>query len=373
MANKKIRYAVVGLGHISQIAALPAFDHTRKSEVTALVSGDSKKLKHLGKKYGIQNLYSYEEYAQCLESGEIDAVYIGLPNHLHREYAERAARAGVHVLCEKPMAVTSEDCQAMMEVCKKNRVKLMIAYRLHFEKTNLKVVDLVESGKIGDPRFFVTSHSQAIREGDVRTYPIEMGGGPTYDMGIYGINAARYIFGSEPKTVYAEVIWGKKKPYLEIEESVVITLSFPGEKLATIVTSFGSTSTDRYQVVGSKGEIKLEKAYTYIAEKTIELTVNGKKREICFEERDQFAAEFDYFSGCILENKGVEPSGKEGLADVRIIEAVFESARSGKRIELEFFRKEDRPDLRLEISRPPVENPPEEFRASGPSRKGEAA
>src|SRR5919109_4884539 len=140
--SPKIRYAVVGLGHIAQVAVLPAFAHAGNSELTALVSDDPEKLEKLGRKYRVKNRYSYAEYDECLAGGEVDAVYIALPNHLHREYSERAARAGVHILCEKPMAVTEEDCLSMIRVAEENQVKLMIAYRLHFEEANLKAIDL---------------------------------------------------------------------------------------------------------------------------------------------------------------------------------------------------------------------------------------
>src|ERR1700744_2528338 len=130
--NGKVRYAVVGLGYISQIAILPAFAHARSnSTLAALVSGDPKKLRSLSLKYGTKYNYSYEQYADCLASGEIDAVYIALPNHMHRAYTEAAARAGIHILCEKPMAFDETECEAMIAEADKANVKLMIAYRLH--------------------------------------------------------------------------------------------------------------------------------------------------------------------------------------------------------------------------------------------------
>src|SRR5215471_2572723 len=140
--HRPIRYAIVGLGHIAQVAMLPAFAHARRnSRLTALVSGDADKRRIVGRKYRVDRTYSYEEYEACLE--HVDAVYISLPNSLHAEYTIRAARCGVHVLCEKPMAVTVDECQAMIDACREHRVKLMIAYRLHFEEINLQVIDLV--------------------------------------------------------------------------------------------------------------------------------------------------------------------------------------------------------------------------------------
>ena len=135
-ANQKIRYAVVGLGHLAQVAVLPAFKSAPNSELVAIVSSDAEKLRKLGKKYRLEHMHSYDDYERAL--CEVDAVYIVLPNHLHREYAVRAAGVGVHLLCEKPMAVSEEDCEAMIEASNANKVKLMIAYRLHFEEANLE-------------------------------------------------------------------------------------------------------------------------------------------------------------------------------------------------------------------------------------------
>ncbi|HXE42358.1 MAG TPA: Gfo/Idh/MocA family oxidoreductase, partial [Candidatus Baltobacteraceae bacterium] len=143
----KIRYAVVGLGHIAQFSVLPAFENAHENSVlTALISDDSVKLKALGREYGVKYLFHYDEYETCLHSGLIDAVYIALPNNLHREYAVRAAKAGIHVLCEKPLAVTEDDCEKMIKACAENNVKLMTAYRLHFERGNLEAIDIVHSG-----------------------------------------------------------------------------------------------------------------------------------------------------------------------------------------------------------------------------------
>src|SRR5687767_2033514 len=151
--KKKVRYAVVGLGHIAQVAVLPAFRNASKnSELVALISSDSKKLRELGRRYRVPIEASYEQYEAVLRSGDIDAVYIALPNNMHCDYTVCAANAGVHVLCEKPLAVTESECKQMIAACKRNHVKLMTAYRLHFEKSNLEAVRIASSGKIGELR-----------------------------------------------------------------------------------------------------------------------------------------------------------------------------------------------------------------------------
>src|SRR5690349_15624777 len=192
-----VRYAVVGQGYISQAAVLPAFHHARaNSRLVALVSGDETKRRELGRRYDVAT-YSYDEYDTCLASGDVDAVYIALPNTMHREYTVRAAKRGVHVLCEKPLAVTEEDCKAMVEACRRHGVKLMTAYRLHFERATLKALSDVRGGVIGEPRLFVSSFTMDVKPPNIRLEQ-EMGGGTLYDIGIYCINAARHLFGAEP-------------------------------------------------------------------------------------------------------------------------------------------------------------------------------
>lgn len=182
--SRKVRYAVVGLGHLAQAAVLPAFKHAGNSELAALVSSDTDKLTQLSRQYKVSRSYSYDQYEQCLADG-IDAVYIVLPNHLHREFTVRALKAGVHVLCEKPMAVTTRDCQAMIDAAEKHHRKLMIAYRLHFEKGNLESIEAANGGQLGQLRFFSSAFSQQVEKENVRLkQPISEGGGPVYDMGI---------------------------------------------------------------------------------------------------------------------------------------------------------------------------------------------
>jgi len=357
-APAKVRYAVVGLGHIAQIAALPAFAHARKnSELRALVSDDVTKRKTLGRKYRVSHLATYDEYDSLLRSREIDAVYIGLPNHLHRDYAVRAAEAGIHVLCEKPLAVTVEDCEAMIDAAERNDVRLMTAYRLHFEKANLTAVETVRSGKIGQPRFFSSVFSMNVEPGNIRLNPIDEGGGTLYDIGIYCINAARYLFRAEPEEAFAWSANNGEKRFREVDEMTAAVLRFPGERLASFVTSFGAAATATYRVVGTKGDLRMDSAYEYAEPVKMTVTVGEKSRERTFPKRDQFAAELIYFSDCVRTGKNPEPSGREGLADVRIIEALYESAREGRPVTLPPFEKRVRPGMRQEIRRPPVRKP----------------
>jgi predicted dehydrogenase len=368
MTKTKVRYAVMGLGHIAQVAVLPAFAHAKgSSTLAALISSDRKKLTTLGRKYGIDQLYSYDQFDECMRSGEIDAVYIALPNHLHREYTIRAAKHGIHVLCEKPLAVTEKDCLAMIQACEKYDVRLMTAYRLHFEKANLSTVKVVQSGRIGEPRIFNSTFSMNVRSGDIRLRD-ETGGGTLYDIGIYCINAARYLFRAEPIEVTGVSAAGEGKRFEDVEEMFSATLRFPGDRLASFVCSFGASDCAEYRVVGTKGNVRLDPAYEYAMELKQFITTGGKAREHEFAKRDQFAPELAYFSDCVQRGTEPEPNGWEGLADIRIIEALYRSAKKKKPVKLAPFVKRTRPDERQEIQRPPVKRPPKPVNEKAPNR-----
>ena len=354
----KVRYAVVGLGYIAQVAVLPAFQHARKnSELAALVSGDSKKLEKLGKKYGVERLSSYQRFDECLESGEIDAVYIALPNHLHRRFAVAAARRGIHILCEKPMAVTASECEAMIEAARSNDVRLMIAYRLHFEKANLEAIAIAQSGKLGDLRVFQSLFTMQVRdEGNIRLKR-ETGGGPLYDIGIYCINAARGLFRSEPFEVFSRSASSGQKRFREVAEMASVLMRFPQERLASFTASFGAADHGSYDLVGTKGYLRVDPAYEYAGQLKRVLTVGETTRRRTFPKGDQFGPELVYFSECVLTGREPEPSGREGLADVRVIRAALRSAKTGRPVRLGNVPGLRRPDPDQQIRRTPVEKP----------------
>ena len=205
----------------------------------------------------------------------MDAVYIALPNSLHAEYTIRAAKAGVHVLCEKPMAVTVDECQRMIDACDEHGVKLMIAYRLHFEEINLKAVDLVRRGRIGVPKFFNSSFAMTVRRGDIRTKK-DLGGGTLYNIGVYCINAARYLFRAEPTEVMAMSVNSGTAKLDEIDESTGALLRFDGGRVAAFVTSFNASDVASYRIVGTKGQLHVDPAYEYAEGLAYEMTVQWK-------------------------------------------------------------------------------------------------
>ncbi|MBV8033011.1 MAG: Gfo/Idh/MocA family oxidoreductase [Betaproteobacteria bacterium] len=357
MVKKHVRYAVVGLGHIAQVAVLPAFANARRnSRLAALVSGNPEKLSVLSRMYSVPKTCGYDRYDELLASGDIDAVYLALPNSLHCEYAVRAARAGVHVLCEKPMAVTEEECERMAAAARegagRGAVKLMVAYRLHFERANLEAAAISSSGRIGEPRQFSAAFTMHVAPGNVRTQQA-LGGGTLYDIGVYCINAARALFRDEPVEARCMVAGAVG----DVEESAACLLRFPGERLASFVCSFGSAKVSHYRLIGEKGDLVVEPGFEYAGTLRHRLTIDGETRERRFAKRDQFAPELLYFSDCVLQNRAPEPSAEEGLADVRVIRALYRSAELGEPVELPPFRRDERPSLEQEIRRPPVEKP----------------
>ena len=282
--------------------------------------------------------FSYEDFEHALAKERVDAAFIVLPNTLHRQFTERAAKAKVHVLCEKPMATNEHDCQAMIRVCKRADVRLMIVYRLHFTQSQLQAIKLAREGKLGKLRAFVSLFAMQVKENNIRVKR-ETGGGPLLDIGIYCINAARYLFGAEPIEVTAIAAASNDPRFKEVHEMVSAVLCFPSEKLATFTCSFGAQNINQYQLVGTEGILYAEPAYDY--KNALQWTIRrGPDEERkTFAKGDQFAAEMDYFSRCIIKNVQPEPSGAEGLADIRVINAINQAIESRRSVKLKPFNK----------------------------------
>jgi glucose-fructose oxidoreductase len=254
------------------------------------------------------------------------------------------------------MAVTVEECERMLDACRRNRVKLMIAYRLHFEQINLEAVDMVRQGRIGEPKFFNSSFAMRVRGNNIRTKK-DLGGGTLYDIGVYCINAARHLFRAEPKEVMAISVNAGSPAFNEIDESTAALLRFEGERVAAFVTSFNASDVGSYRIVGTKGQLHVDPAYEYAEGLAYELTVDGKTTRKRTGKRDQFAPELLYFSDCIINDREPEPSGEEGLQDVRIVRALYESAETGKAVPIPPFDRSKRPTGRQQIVRPGVDEP----------------
>jgi glucose-fructose oxidoreductase len=229
----------------------------------------------------------------------------------------------------------------------------MIAYRLHFHDANLHAVEVAQSGKLGDIRYFDSLFGIRVDEGNIRLQR-DLGGGTLFDIGIYCINAARCLFRDEPTEVTGLTANNGEKRFSEVEEMTSAILRFPQERLAILTCSFGSTKIGYYSLVGTKGHLQLENAYEYRGETKCMVTIEGERTERVFKAGDQFAPELIYFSDCILNDRAPEPSGREGLADVRVINAIYESATTRRSVKVEPVHKTTRPARELEIKRPPV-------------------
>lgn len=350
--GRRIRYAVIGAGNIAQVAILPAFAHAKQSsQLVALVSGDAEKRRELRKLYELELDGDYSELESIIEQGRIDAVYVATPNTHHKDLAMRAAAAGAHVLCEKPLAPSAADCQAIIDACAANGVWLMVAYRLHFEQASLKALEIARSGKLGEPRLFSSFFSHVVREADIRR-DASLAGGATLDLGVYCINAARHLFDAEPELVLAHAIDREGT-----DDTVSATLRFPGNRIAQFCVSNSAAGVSSYRIAGTEGDLRVEPAFEYVGELVHHLTLGEKTERKVFEKGDQFAPELKYFSECILTGREPEPSGEEGWCDVRVVEAIFRSAREQRAVTLEPYARRRKPSLAQADHERPVKKP----------------
>ena len=338
--GNKVRYAVVGLGWISQAAFMPGVEHTGNSEMVALVTGHEEKAEKLGAMYGIQDHYSYDELDTMLASGTVDAVYLALPNFDHVETAVKVLEAGVHLLLEKPMAVSVKECERMIAASEKSGAKLMVAYRLHHEPGTLDAIQKVRDGAIGKVRFFNSSFSQQV-SGQNHRAKHGFWAGPVPDMGPYPLNTVRNLFGAEPIEVFATGV--NTDGRFDFEDTVSVTLKFPGHRVAAFTLSYNGGDVDDFRVVGERGDLFSEPAYQVGSAMEHVLTVEKHKSSESFKKTDHFGGELKYFSDCILNNKNPEADGEEGLLDVRVLQAIEQSLLSGQPQSLAPYYRKRRP------------------------------
>ncbi|MDE0346539.1 MAG: Gfo/Idh/MocA family oxidoreductase, partial [Boseongicola sp.] len=274
--------------------------------------------------HGIEHIYSYEQYDEMLAADVADAVYIALPNSMHADFAIRAANAGKHVMVEKPLAVSEAECEAMIQASKDARVFLMTAY----EPGTVHALDLIRSGAVGDPRVFSSIFSIQAGADNHRLKAVHWGG-PLQDIGIYCLNAVRHAFEDEPTEVTAARNAADDPRFAEVEETIAATLMFPKGRVAQFCASFGAEQLDMYRIAGTDGEIAVETAYEFMTPTTVRLKRGREVIERTFPQTDQFAGQTEYFSDCIMNGTAPEADGEEGLADVRVLLAIEEAARSG--------------------------------------------
>jgi glucose-fructose oxidoreductase len=357
--KKKVRYAVVAGGQISQQAFMPGIGRTDNSELTALVTGDPIKADKLAKLYNIK-AWTYEQYDALLKSGEVDAVYVATPNFLHMQYAVPALKAGIHVLLEKPMASSVEEAEAIIAAQKESGAKLMIAYRLHHEPGTVEMITRALNGDFGDLRSFVSCFAQNVAEANSRGHN-GYWGGPVPDMGTYPLNAVRNLFGQEPITVHAVGTKTSGRGF-NFHDTVAVTLRFPGERLAQFTVSYATAPAEFFDLIGTKASIHASPCFMFgpkIGITYVEKTSEGSKNH-SFDPVEQFGNETQYFSDCILHNRHPEADGEEGLLDMRVLVAVARSLETGETVELPPMRRSShvQPDQALKLK--PAKEPSED-------------
>jgi predicted dehydrogenase len=335
--NERVGFAVVGLGRLALEEVLPAFGETKKSRLVALVSGTPDKAARVAAEYGVrpEAVYDYAGFDRIRDNPEIKVVYIILPNSLHKEYTIRAAQAGKDVLCEKPMAVSSSEGQAMVDACRAAQRKLMIAYRCQYEPYNREVLRMVREQVLGPARFIDAVNTQ--NQGDPTQWRLKRalaGGGSLPDIGLYCLNAARFLTGEEPIEVFARTFSPPGDPrFGEVEETVNFMLRFPSGVVANCASSYGMHESRFLRVHTPGGAISLDGAFAY-GDKQLRIAHREGRAESVDERRlpmqNQFALEMDHMADCVIANRQPHTPGEEGVQDHRIMEAIYRSADSGQ-------------------------------------------
>jgi predicted dehydrogenase len=327
--TRKIGFALCGLGNLSSYQIAPALQQTQYCRLAGIVTGTPAKAVRWKSQYDIPDhcIYNYDTMSEMADNPDIDVVYIVTPNALHAESTIKAAKAGKHVLCEKPMEVSVERCQQMIDACRVANRQLAIGYRLHFEPNNLECVRLAREKVFGELKFIEASFGFAI--GDPRQWRLNRalaGGGPLMDVGIYALQAMRYLTGEEPLQVSATQSTTDPVKFNSVEESIAWQLKFPSGVLANGEATYRFNGLDRYDAYAEHGSFGLEPAYVYHG-------LRGNRSDgqpIQMDDIDQFAAEMDDFAQCILNHRPTRVPGEEGLRDVKIMMAIYEAARAGQ-------------------------------------------
>ncbi|MGN6368493.1 MAG: Gfo/Idh/MocA family protein [Phycisphaerae bacterium] len=345
--TRRVGFAVVGLGRLSINQILPAIPMTDHCKLAALVTGHpDEKGKPLAEKYGLdpKNIYTYDNYDDMKNNPDIEVVYIVLPNAMHPEYTIRAAKAGKHVLCEKPMANSSADCQRMVDACKAANKQLMVAYRLQYEPLTLMVQKLIAAKALGKIKVVNATNCQNEHPGSWRTDKSLSGFGGLSDIGIYCLNTTRFILGEDPVEVsaytYSTPNDSRWNPADGCPESYTWTMRFPSGAIMNATCSYGC-NVKFYALGGEEGSAFVSKAYGYHGQKlefaaraNPEKGIPGGTTEASVNEIDHFAREMDELAMCIKENRPVKANGEEGVKDLRYIEAIDKAAREGGTIKL---------------------------------------
>ena len=333
-------FAVLGLGRLGAETIMPAFARTKHAKLVALITGTPEKARALAPSYGIPDnkIYGYNDFNRIRDDQSIQAIYIVTPNAIHHQNVLACAAAGKHVLCEKPMSATSAEAEDMIRACAAANVKLMVAYRLQYDGHMRAMTQMVRNGDLGKIKAVSGFMGQGM--GDPAQWRLKKalaGGGAMYDIGVYPLNTTRFTLGEEPMEVNARIFTTPGDPrFTEVEESVYYTLLFPSGAVATLACSYALHRTQAFSVHGESALAYVEMAYGGAGQR---IYVDGMKGargvvEMRMNDSDQFPAEIDHFALCIRNDVKPRTPGEEGLADMRIVEAVYQSAASGQPVKL---------------------------------------
>jgi len=331
-SGRKLGVALVGLGSLSTNQIAPALQKTNYCKLAGIVTGTPAKAKKWKVRHNLpdNSVYSYETMEQMADNPDIDIVYVVTPNALHAEHTIKAAKAGKHVLCEKPMEVSPEKCQQMIDACKAADRMLAVGYRLHFDPNHIECIRLAREKVFGNLNMIQAEYGFRIGQKQWRLDRALSGGGPLMDVGIYALQATRYISGEEPVSVSAVATNSDPVKFKDIEESIAWQLKFPGGVIATCNTTYNFNGFDRLRAFADRGWFELAPAYGYGG-------IQGKRSDNKWTPIagiDQFAVEMDDFAQCILEKRPTKVPGEEGLRDLKIMMAIYEAAKTGKTISL---------------------------------------
>jgi len=339
-STQKIGYAVVGLGSISQMAVLPAFAHSKKAKLIAVVSGDKKKAKMLAEQFKASHAYEYSEFAECLKDPQVNAVYIATPPGEHEKYAVAAAKAGKHVLCEKPLSATVQQARNMVAACRRNKVQFMTAYRKYFEPSSVTLKKMITQGELDRIDIIHTHFAERRPFGDnspAWLFSKQLcGGGPLTDLGVYCVNTCRWLVAEDPIAASA-VSWVRdRRRYKEVEEGVAFRLDFPSGLVLQGTAAYSAVFSSFVHVHGEKGWAELGPAFAFEEERRLIGKVGGKWFEKTFKPMDEFVVEIDYFADCILKQRKPEPDGEQGMRDIVIIQSIYEAVKKGRPVKIKY-------------------------------------
>ncbi|MCU0397276.1 MAG: Gfo/Idh/MocA family oxidoreductase [Cyclobacteriaceae bacterium] len=329
--KQKLGVALMGLGYYSTDLLAPALQLTSHCELKGIVTGTPSKAEQWKKQYKLadKNIYNYQNFDSIANNPDIDVVYVVLPPSMHAEYSIRAANAGKHVWCEKPMAISVTECQSMIDACNRNKVKLSIGYRMHHEPNTRQIIQFRKDARYG--KVIKVEAAAGYLEGRTNHWKQQkkMGGGAMYDMGVYPLNAIRYSTGMEPVSVSARQSTTRPEIYKEVDETMVFDLEFPDGVTAHGETSFGRGMNDLL-VTCSKGWYKLSPFQAYSGIRGV--TSDGKPLDDTIP--NQQAKQMDDDALAIKNKTSVLVPGEEGLKDIRVVEAIYRSVASGKRMSI---------------------------------------